>query len=133
MVPVASVLSSSEHAAIAPLLPTGPWPSPKQLAPYLRQLILNPCAGHPPQERTIHTASFLETLREFAALDGAFVISHTGVVEAAGAYLDAPTKRGTLRRGFGARTFSTTPQARIRGGEVDHPSRGIHGTDLASY
>jgi DNA integrity scanning protein DisA with diadenylate cyclase activity len=76
---------------------------PKELAPYLRQLILNPCAGHPPHERTIHTASFLETLREFAALDGAFVISHAGVVEAAGAYLDAPTKRGALRRGFGAR------------------------------
>lgn len=76
---------------------------PEQLAPYLRQLILNPCAGHPQQERNIHTAAFLETLRELAALDGAFVISNTGVVEAAGVYLDAPPQSGTLRRGFGAR------------------------------
>jgi DNA integrity scanning protein DisA with diadenylate cyclase activity len=76
---------------------------PEQLAPYLRQLILNPCAGHPEQERNIHTPAFLETLRELAALDGAFIISNTGVVEAAGAYLDAPARRGALRRGFGAR------------------------------
>jgi diadenylate cyclase len=75
----------------------------QQLQPYLRQLILNPCAGHPQPERNIHTPSFLETLRELAALDGAFVISNTGVVEAAGAYLDAPPQRGALRRGFGAR------------------------------
>jgi len=76
---------------------------PALLAPYLRQLILNPCSGHPPHERDIHNPSFMETLREFAALDGAFVISHTGTVESAGTYLDAPTYIGTLQRGYGAR------------------------------
>jgi DNA integrity scanning protein DisA with diadenylate cyclase activity len=76
---------------------------PASLAPYLRQLNQNPCSGHPPHERDIHNPSFMETLREFAALDGAFVISHTGTVESAGTYLDAPTDIGTLQRGYGAR------------------------------
>jgi hypothetical protein len=75
----------------------------EELAPYLRQLILNPCAGHPRKERNIHNPSFFETLREFAALDGAFIISEKGVVESAGTYLDAPLKRSILRRGLGAR------------------------------
>jgi DNA integrity scanning protein DisA with diadenylate cyclase activity len=76
---------------------------PKPMAPYLRQLILNPCAGHPPHERDIHNPTFVETLRELAALDGAFVISNSGAVESAGTYLDAPIKKGILRRGLGAR------------------------------
>lgn len=76
---------------------------PELLAPYLSQLILNPCAGHPPYERNIHNPNFIETLRELAALDGAFVISNSGAVESAGTYLDAPIQQGTLRRGLGAR------------------------------
>jgi DNA integrity scanning protein DisA with diadenylate cyclase activity len=76
---------------------------PEPLAPYLSQLILNPCAGHPPHERDIHNPNFVETLRELAALDGAFVISNSGTVESAGTYLDAPIQSGTLRRGLGAR------------------------------
>jgi diadenylate cyclase len=75
----------------------------KEIAPHLRQLILNPCAGHPRKDRNIHNPSFFETLREFAALDGAFVISEKGVVESAGTYLDAPLKKSVLRRGLGAR------------------------------
>jgi diadenylate cyclase len=55
------------------------------------------------KDRNIHNPSFFETLREFAALDGAFVISEKGVVESAGTYLDAPLKRGVLRRSLGSR------------------------------
>jgi diadenylate cyclase len=64
---------------------------------------LNPCAGHPTHERDIHNPVFVETLRELAALDGAFVISNSGTVESAGTYLDAPIQTRTLRRGLGAR------------------------------
>jgi DNA integrity scanning protein DisA with diadenylate cyclase activity len=74
-----------------------------QVAPYLRQLILNPFAGHPADRRSIHDPEFLETLREFAALDGAFVIDSYGVVESAGTYIDAPTLTTDLHQGFGAR------------------------------
>lgn len=75
----------------------------EQLAPYLRQLVLNPCAGHLQRDRDIHNPEFFETIREFAGLDGAFIISKRGVVQSAGTYLDARTKRTKLRPGLGAR------------------------------
>ena len=74
-----------------------------QLSGFLRQLILNPCAGHPKKDRSIHNPQFLETLREYAAMDGAFVINNRGVVESAGTYLDAPLQKTILRAGLGAR------------------------------
>ena len=74
-----------------------------QLAPYLRQLILNPCAGHSSRARSIHNEDFAETLRELSALDGAMVVDKKGIVQSAGTYLDAPTKKAKLRQGWGAR------------------------------
>lgn len=50
-----------------------------------------------------HADDFFETIREFAALDGAFIVNETGVVEAAGVYLEVPRKRIRLPQGLGAR------------------------------
>jgi DNA integrity scanning protein DisA with diadenylate cyclase activity len=75
----------------------------QELEPYLRQFVLNPCAGHPPSSRNIHSPEFLETLREFSALDGAFVVSTKGIVESAGTYVDAIVSAGELPLGLGAR------------------------------
>ena len=73
------------------------------LAPYLRQLILNPLKGHAQPTRNVHNPDVLETLRELAALDGAFIVSRRGVVDSAGTYLNAPVGHGRLRPGLGAR------------------------------
>ena len=75
----------------------------EQISPYLRQLIHNPCEGHPRRTRNIFNPNYLETLREFAALDGAFVITKKGVVESAATYLGASDKRARPRPGLGAR------------------------------
>jgi DNA integrity scanning protein DisA with diadenylate cyclase activity len=75
----------------------------RTLSPHLRQLILNPLQGHAQAARSIHNPDFLETLRELAAMDGAFVVNRRGVVDSAGTYLDAPVGRGRLRPGLGAR------------------------------
>ena len=75
----------------------------KQIAPHLRQLVLNPLEGHPKGRRNIHDPHFLETVRELAAMDGAFVISKTGTVESAGTFLAPPTHKVKLRHGLGAR------------------------------
>ncbi len=75
----------------------------EELRPYLRQLILNPCSGHPESDRNIHSPELIETLREFAAMDGAFVVDYSGTVESAGTYLDAPIRRARMRPGLGAR------------------------------
>jgi diadenylate cyclase len=75
----------------------------RTLSPHLRQLILNPLKGHAQAARSIHNPDFLETLRELAAMDGAFVVNRRGVVDSAGTYLDAPIGQGSLRPGLGAR------------------------------
>jgi diadenylate cyclase len=76
---------------------------PEELEPHLRQLVLNPCVGHPRKARSIYNPEYIETLREYAAMDGAFIVSRKGVVEAAATYLAAPGGRATLRSGLGAR------------------------------
>ncbi len=76
----------------------------KKIERYTRQLIFNPCRGHPQAARNIHNPEFLETLRELAALDGAFLVDKRGVVVRAAAYLDAPVVKSVrVRRGLGAR------------------------------
>jgi hypothetical protein len=75
----------------------------RALAPYARQLILNPCRGHARHQRSIYCAELLETLREWSAMDGGFVIGHDGVVEQAGAYFDTPQFDLDLEPGLGAR------------------------------
>lgn len=76
---------------------------PEELAPYRLQLVLNPLEGHPKKNRNIHDLTFAETIREFAALDGAFIVSNRGIVESAGTYLDATGKSAKTTSGLGAR------------------------------
>jgi diadenylate cyclase len=76
----------------------------EELESIARPLILNPCKGHPKKSRSIYDNEFLETMREFSALDGAFLIDNKGVVEAAAVYLDAPvTKEVNIPKGLGSR------------------------------
>ena len=76
----------------------------EKIEPRTRPLIFNPCKGHAQNVRNIHNPEFFETLRELAALDGAFVVDNRGVVVGAGVYLDAPaTKDVKVRRGLGSR------------------------------
>ena len=75
----------------------------EQLEEHTRQLILNPLAGHPKKLRSVFSSDFVESMRELAALDGAFVVSDKGTVEAAGVYLDGGGTRVRLPRGLGAR------------------------------
>jgi diadenylate cyclase len=77
---------------------------PKALEPHLRQLIFNPLKGHVQATRSVHNAEFLETLRELAAMDGAFVVDRRGIVLSAGTYLNATIGQDSrLRPGLGAR------------------------------
>ena len=76
---------------------------PNVLAAHVRQLILNPCAGHARKARNVHNPQLFETIRELVAMDGALLISPGGVLETAGTYL-APTNTSLgVGRGLGAR------------------------------
>lgn len=67
------------------------------------QLILNPFRGYPEDERNILDPGLTETIKEYATLDGAFVIRDDGVVECAGRFLRSTIPGRPLPSGLGAR------------------------------
>lgn len=76
---------------------------PHEIEPHVRQLLLNPLAGHPEAFRNIHSPDLFETIREFAVLDGAFVVGSDGIVRSAGTYLNAQSHQQNFIPGLGAR------------------------------
>ncbi len=54
---------------------------------HVTQLIINPFRGYSEAERNILDPGLEETLKEFASIDGAFVITGDGIVLSAGSYL----------------------------------------------
>jgi diadenylate cyclase len=68
-----------------------------------RQLIMNPFRGYPEEDRHILDPNLRDTIREFSAIDGAFVVRDDGVVIAAGRHLNAALEEGELPRGLGSR------------------------------
>jgi diadenylate cyclase len=68
-----------------------------------RQLVMNPFHGYPEEERNILDPNLRETIREFSAIDGAFIVRDDGVVMAAGRHLNAALEEGELPRGLGSR------------------------------
>jgi diadenylate cyclase len=68
-----------------------------------RQLVMNPFHGYPEDECHILDPHLRETIREFSAIDGAFVVRDDGVVMAAGRHLNAALEEGDLPRGLGSR------------------------------
>jgi hypothetical protein len=68
-----------------------------------RSLVLNPFHGHPESERNILDPTLEETIKEFAALDGAFVVRGDGVVLTAGTHLVPAAPHHRLPGGLGTR------------------------------
>jgi DNA integrity scanning protein DisA with diadenylate cyclase activity len=68
-----------------------------------RNLILNPFRGYAEAERNLLDPALEETLKEFAALDGAFLVRGDGVVLAAGTQLLPHAAPGELTAGLGTR------------------------------
>lgn len=68
-----------------------------------KQMIMNPFKGYEEEERNIVAHGLKETIREFAALDGAFVIGADGTVVTAGRYLGVGADGTNLPRGLGSR------------------------------
>jgi len=72
-----------------------------------RQLILNPFFGHPEEMRMVIEKDVREMLKEYALLDGAFVVSGNGLLEAAGRYITVDASQSSLPKGMGTRHSST--------------------------
>jgi DNA integrity scanning protein DisA with diadenylate cyclase activity len=71
-----------------------------------KQFVLNPFFGHKEDERRITDARLHENIKEFAQLDGAFIISDSGIVEAAGRYITLDMSQVELPGGLGSRHSS---------------------------
>lgn len=88
------------------------------VAAYCQQMVINPFKGYPDEQKTILDPSLEETIKEFAAIDGAFVIRGDGVVMSAGTYLaaegigiDVPKGLGTRHTAAAAMTAVTSALA----------------------
>ena len=68
-----------------------------------RSLVLNPFHGYPESGRNILDPNLEETIKEFSAIDGAFIINGDGVVLAAGVHLVPTATPPTLLKGLGTR------------------------------
>jgi DNA integrity scanning protein DisA with diadenylate cyclase activity len=75
----------------------------EQVARQSRSLVLNPFHGYPVSCRNILDSALEETIKEFSALDGAFLIDDDGVVLAAGVQLLPTSQAAALSSGLGTR------------------------------
>lgn len=73
------------------------------IKPYLKQLIFNPFLGYAPEHKRIQDPKLKETMKEFAQLDGVFIIDRDGTVISAGTYLDIDTSKIDVGQGFGTK------------------------------
>lgn len=68
-----------------------------------RQMIINPFHGYTEMERNIVNPELKGTIKEFAALDGAFVIRNDGTIITAGRHLSAALDSKDFPQGLGSR------------------------------
>jgi diadenylate cyclase len=68
-----------------------------------KPLVLNPFYGYKEEDRNILNPFMDETVKEFSSIDGAFIIRGDGVVESAGALVQAATYKFALPSGLGSR------------------------------
>jgi diadenylate cyclase len=78
-----------------------------------RTLGFDPFRGYRRKERNIRDPRVREAIKEIAQLDGAFVVSRDGTVEAGCRILDAPTTGLTLPKGLGTRHWAAAAITKV--------------------
>lgn len=68
-----------------------------------RQMVINPFMGYKEEERNILSPDLKETIKEFSAIDGAFVLKDNGVLVTAGSHLNAALESKDFPQGLGSR------------------------------
>lgn len=77
-----------------------------------RTMILDPLAGHPAETKRIFYSDMCETVKELAQLDGAFIVSDTGVVVSACRFLNASSAGIKLQLGLGSRHMAAASMSK---------------------
>jgi len=78
-----------------------------------RQIMLNSFEGHPPAMRIVTNPDLKENIKEFAQLDGAFVVRGDGFIEASGRYITVDTSGVDLPKGMGTRHNSVAAMTNV--------------------
>ncbi|WAC04186.1 MAG: PAS domain S-box protein [Methanoregula sp.] len=78
-----------------------------------RQIMLNSFEGHPPEMRVVTNPDLKENIKEFAQLDGAFVVTGDGFITASGRYITVDTSGVTLPKGMGTRHNSVAAMTSV--------------------
>jgi diadenylate cyclase len=78
-----------------------------------RQIMLNSFEGHPPEMRVVTNPDLKENIKEFAQLDGAFVVTGDGCITASGRYITVDTSGVTLPKGMGTRHNSVAAMTSV--------------------
>jgi DNA integrity scanning protein DisA with diadenylate cyclase activity len=68
-----------------------------------RQMVINPFMGYGEEERNILNPDLIETIKEFSAIDGAFIIKDNGAIVTAGRHLNAAIESKDFPQGLGSR------------------------------
>jgi len=80
-----------------------------------RQMIINPFMGYAEEERNILDRNLKETIKEFSALDGAFVVRGDGVLVTAGRHLNAALETKDFPQGLGSRHIAAAGITSVTG------------------
>ena len=80
----------------------------KTIVRHVKQLVINPFRGYAAEHLNILDPSMEETIKEFASIDGAFVIRGDGVIISAGTYLTPPPADVEIPGGLGTRHSSAS-------------------------
>ncbi|MDR2727959.1 MAG: PTS sugar transporter subunit IIA [Chitinispirillales bacterium] len=68
-----------------------------------QQMVVNPFGGYKEENRNILDPGLEATIKEFAKIDGAFIIRGDGVIVTSGAFIKAQGGSEQIQKGFGAR------------------------------
>ncbi|UCG32182.1 MAG: diadenylate cyclase [Phycisphaerales bacterium] len=89
-----------EGKPVGALFVLGNW---RELEPFCVQNIINPFKGYTEKERNVLDDKIKDTVKEFSALDGAFIIKGSGVIVSTGTTLRPNISGEPLPQGLGAR------------------------------
>lgn len=70
---------------------------------HCQQMVINPFKGYGDDDKNILDPSLTETIKEFAQIDGAFIVRDDGVIMSAGTFVRADVMGDRLEGGLGAR------------------------------
>jgi DNA integrity scanning protein DisA with diadenylate cyclase activity len=80
--------------------------NPRKVMACCHSIGFDPVKGYQRKERLLSDPRVREGIKEIAQMDGAFVVSPDGVVQAAAQYIDASAAGITLSKGLGARHWA---------------------------